>query len=158
MEETRLLTIDGSTQKSGVALFINGKYNKHVLLDFSKDKNMDSRFEEMSKSLWDNLSNNNPDVVYMEEVYSARDPRTSKFLSRLQGVVYSWCMNNNCEFNTITPSSWRKQLEFHQGKGVKRIQLKEQSIKYVLEHYDLKVNDDEADAICIGDAVIKKYS
>lgn len=158
MEETRLITIDGSTQKSGVALFINGKYNKHVLLDFSKDKNMDSRFEEMSKSLWDNLSNNNPDVVYMEEVYSARDPRTSKFLSRLQGVVYSWCMNNNCEFNTITPSSWRKQLEFHQGKGVKRIQLKEQSIKYVLEHYDLKVNDDEADAICIGDAVIKKYS
>ena len=158
MEETRLITIDGSTQKSGVALFINGKYNKHVLLDFSKDKNMDSRFEEMSKSLWDNLSNNNPDVVYMEEVYSARDPRTSKFLSRLQGVVYSWCMNNNCEFNTITPSSWRKQLEFHQVKGVKRIQLKEQSIKYVLEHYDLKVNDDEADAICIGDAVIKKYS
>lgn len=46
---------------------------------------------------------------------------------------------------------------FSQGKNVKRDQLKEQSVHYVLENYNLNVGDDEADAICIGDAVMKIY-
>ena len=35
--------------------------------------------------------------------------------------------------------------------------LKEQSIQYVLDNFGLTVNDDEADAICIADAVIKLF-
>lgn len=111
----------------------------------------------MSRDIWRFLDVYIPNIVYVEETYSARNPKTTKILTRLQGVVYAWCMNNGCDFNTITPSSWRKQLSFKQGKGVKRKKLKEQSIKYVLDKYDLKVNDDIADAICIGDAVLKKF-
>ena len=44
-----------------------------------------------------------------------------------------------------------------QGRNVKRDQLKEQSVKYVLDHYNFNVGDDEADAICIGDAVLKMF-
>ena len=66
-------------------------------------------------------------------------------------------MNHGCEFNTIRPTSWRKQLSFSQGKNIKRDQLKEQSVKYVSDNYGLNVGDDEADAICIADAVIKLY-
>lgn len=156
--ETRLVTIDGSTQKSGIAYFCNGKYVEHVLLDFSKDKNMENRFESMSKEIWKKLDEYRPNIIYIEETYMANNPQTSKILTRLQGVVYAWCLNNDCEFNTIRPTQWRKLLNFQQGKNVKREQLKKQSLQYVLENYRLEVTDDEADAICIADAVIKMFS
>lgn len=117
---------------------------------------MDSRFKSMAKGLWDFLDTHKPCIVYIEETYTARNPQTTKFLTRLQGVVYAWCMNNNCDFNTILPSQWRKNLNIKQSK-MKREQLKEQSVKYILDNYNLEVTDDEADAICIADAVIKMY-
>ena len=155
--ETRLVTIDGSTQKSGIAYFCNGKYVEHCLLDFSKNKNMENRFESMSKEIWKRLDKYRPNIIYIEETYMANNPQTSKILTRLQGVVYAWCLNNDCEFNTIRPTQWRKLLNFQQGKNVKREQLKNQSLQYVLENYRLEVTDDESDAICIADAVIKMF-
>lgn len=154
----KLITIDGSTKKTGIAYFCNGKYKAHHLLDFEKDKNIDSRFESMSKGIWAILNTYNPNVVYMEETYTARNPQTTKVLTRLQGVVYAWCMNNGCEFNTIRPTQWRKWLNFTQNKNVKREQLKKQSMQYVIDNYGLEVTDDEADAICIADAVLKMFS
>ena len=154
----KLVTIDGSTQKTGIAYFCNGKYVEHVLLDFSKDKNMENRFESMSKEIWKKLDDYIPNIIYIEETYMANNPQTSKILTRLQGVVYAWCINNACEFNTIRPTQWRKQLNFQQGKNVKREQLKIQSIEYIKNNYGLEVTDDEADAICIADAVVKMYS
>lgn len=111
----------------------------------------------MSHAIWNLLENICPDIIYIEETYTSVNPQTTKVLTRLQGIVYAWCMNHECEFNTIRPSLWRKQLSFVQGKGIKRNQLKEQSIQYVSDHYNLNVGDDEADAICIGDAVLKMF-
>lgn len=153
--DIKLLTIDGSTQKTGIAYFCNCEYVEHILLDYSKDKNVKTRFESMSRGILNTLNKYIPNIIYIEETYMANNPQTSKILTRLQGVVYAWCLDNECEFNTITPTSWRKQLKFHQGKYIKRNQLKEQSIKYVLENYKLDVTNDEADAICIADAVMK---
>lgn len=155
--DVKLVTIDGSTQKTAITLFVNGEYREHTLLDFSKDKDMESRFKSMSKGMWVFLEESRPNIIYIEETYMSRNAQTMKILTRLQGVVYAWCMNNECEFNTILPSQWRKYLKFTQSRGTKRQQLKEQSIKYVLENYNLDVTDDEADAICIGDAVIKMF-
>lgn len=153
----KLLSIDSSSNKSGVAYFYNGKYKSHKLLDCSDDKNMDSRFEKMSLQLWDMLDTYKPNIVYVEETVVLRNAQTQRFLTRLQGVIYAWCMNNGCEFNTIRPTTWRKQLYFSQSRNVKRDKLKEQAIRYVFDKYRLRVGDDEADAICIGDAVVKLY-
>ena len=158
MDDIKLVSIDGSTQKTGIAYFCNGKYVEHILLDFSKDKNTENRFESMSKAIWQKLDEYRPNIIYIEETYMANNPQTSKILTRLQGVVYAWCMNNGCEFNTIRPTSWRKQLKFQQGKNVKREQLKKQSLQYVLDNYGLEVTDDESDAICIADAVVKMFN
>lgn len=157
MDDIKLVSIDGSTQKTGIAYFCNGKYVEHILLDFSKDKNMENRFESISKEIWKKLDDYRPNIIYIEETYMANNPQTSKILTRLQGVIYAWCINNACEFNTIRPTSWRKQLNFQQGKNVKREQLKKQSLQYVLDNYGLEVTDDESDAICIADAVIKMF-
>ena len=153
--KNKLIAIDGSTQKSGIAYFMCEKFISCDLLDFSKNKIIVSRFNTMSKGLWKTLNEYKPNIVYMEETYTSRNPQTAKFLTRLQGIVYSWCMNNECEFHTIAPAKWRKTLKFKQGGNVKREQLKKQSIDYVWETYKIEVDDDQADAVCIGDAAIK---
>ena len=117
------------------------------LLDYSKNKDMENRFESMSKGIWDILNTYRPNIIYIEETYMSNNAQTMKILTRLQGVVYAWCMNNGCEFNAIRPTSWRRQLKFQQGKNVKREQLKKQSLQYVLDNYGLEVTDDESDAI-----------
>ncbi len=153
----KLITIDGSTKKTGIACFRDGKYENHYLLDYSKDKNMENRFEEMTKGIWKILDNYNPNIIYIEETYMANNPKTMRILTRLQGVVYAWAINNDCEFNTITPVCWREQLSFFQGSKVKREELKRQSVEYIKNKYDIIVTDDEADAICIADAVLKIF-
>lgn len=144
--------------KTGIAYFCDGEYKTHHLLDFSKNKNMEDRFESMSKGIWEILDKYRPNIIYIEETYMANNAQTMKILTRLQGVVYAWCFNNKCEFNTIKPTSWRKLLNFAQGKNIKRTELKKQSVKYILDNYNLEVTDDEADALCIADAIIKKFS
>lgn len=143
--------------KTGLAYFCNGKYKAHHLLDYSKDKNMENRFESMSKGIWNVLNEYRPNIIYIEETYMGNNPKTMRILTRLQGVVYAWTMNHGCEFNTVTPTQWRKWIGFKQSKGIKRDELKAQSVKYILENYELNVTDDEADAICIADAIMKMF-
>lgn len=118
---------------------------------------MEQRFSGMSNKVWSALQLTKPDIVYVEETVVVRNAQTQRFLTRLQGVIYAWCMLNGCDFNTIRPTQWRAALGMSQGKNVKRQQLKDQSIQYVFKKYGLCVTDDEADAICIGDAVIELY-
>ena len=44
------------------------------------------------------------------------------------------------------------------GRGIKRASLKEADIAFVEETFGITVNDDEADAICIGFAHNKEVS
>lgn len=159
MEEIkcRMITIDSSSKKSGIAIFDNGKYVKHILLDYEKIKDMETRFLKMSNELINLIKLYKPDIIYIEEVVVNRNMHTMRFLFRLLGVIYGYCLTADCEFNTIRPTEFRSELEFKQGSKVEREQLKQQAIDYVKKEFNLDVNDDEADAICIGLAVIKKF-
>ena len=150
-----LVSIDGSTKKTGISHFLDGEYVNHYLLDYSKDKDAENRFGVMSLGIWGILDEIRPNIIYIEETYMHNNAQTMKTLTRLQGVVYAWCINNDCSFNTITPKAWRKLLDFNQGKEVKREQAKMQSIEYVKNNYNMIVSDDEADAICISAAICK---
>ena len=109
-------------------------------------------------TLLNTLNEIKPNIIYIEETVVLRNAQTQRFLTRLQGVVYAWCIQNNCEFNTIRPSSWRKAINLKQNKNIKREQLKQEAIDYVKEKYNIEVNDDIADAICIGDAVLNLFN
>ena len=157
MKITKLITIDSSTNKSGIGYYENGNFINYELLDFSYDKVLLSRYKKMTLGIWELLEKYDPDIVYIEEMVVVKNAHTQRFLTRLQGAICMWCDLHNCEFNTIRPTSWRKQLNFSQGSKVKRDQLKQQSIQYVKDNYGLAVNDDIADALCIGSAVLKMF-
>jgi len=151
-----MVCIDSATKKTGLAIFDNGQLTENKLLDYSYDKNMDSRFKKMSNAIIDYLCNLDPDIIYIEETVVNRNVAVQRFLTRLQGVVYGYCIMNDCEFNVIRPSEWRKLAGLDQSKN-KREELKKSAIEMVAKEFNINVSDDVAEAILIGKAAINRF-
>lgn len=154
-----MVSLDCSTRCTGMAVWENDKYKTSHVIDLSKNKDIDKRIIEMSKLLWSGLDYYSPTSVYIEDTYCGGNPDTQKKLNRVQGVVFSWCLQNNAQFVLLAPSTWRKYIpDFPNGKSVKRPIQKAFSVQYVSEHYDTltdTLTDDESDAILIGEAAIR---
>lgn len=75
-------------------------------------------------------------------------------LARLQGIIMGFCDMLNIPYTVYLPSQWRKVLGFKQGR-VTRENLKQQAIDLVRDTYNLSVQTDEADALCIAMAYLK---
>ena len=157
MNDCKMVSIDASTKKTAIALFVNGKLENIKLFDFSKIKDMDDRIDQMATEVYQYLMSIAPWVLYTEQTAVVRNANTQRALTRIQGVIYAFCLFNNCEFNTICPTEWRKRMGIAQGKKVKRQDLKEQAIQKVKEIHNMDVSDDEAEAILIGEAALTKY-
>ena len=94
----------------------------------------------------------------MEEVAQQSNALTLKLLARIQGIIIGFCAAHNIDTYIIEPSKWRSVLQFKQGAGVKRQELKTQSIEYINNTYNLDLSEDECESICINDAAHKIYS
>ena len=154
MKNNRIISIDSSTKKSAYAVFDDENYTMSELI-VCNEKDMDERFKNMSLNLLNILSNQKPNVVYIEDTVVPRNVQTQRFLTRLQGVVYAYCVMNGCEFQTIRPTVWRKLVGIIQGKK-KRDELKKAAIKLVMDKFGMIVSDDEAEAVLIVIAAIRQ--
>lgn len=155
--KTIMCSLDVSTNKTGFAVFQNGKYITSVLLDHSQNKDIESRSVEMAQDIIKHLEKYAPTIVSIEDTYCGGNAASMKKLTRLQGVVLGWCLCNKTDFNLYLPSSWRKEFG-NLFKGRKRNECKTIAIKYVKDNLGIEVNDDEAEAILIGVATVKKYN
>lgn len=149
----KILTLDLSTKSSGYAIGTEEKLQNHGFFSFSH-KDPRKRIIQMREAISTLIKNNKIDKIIMEEVRPEYNSHTMKVLMWLQAVIVIAAYEINpqiqCEF--IGASSWRAQLKIKQGKGIKREVLKPQDIQYVKNKYNITVNDDQADAICIFDA------
>lgn len=148
-----ILALDLSTKQSGYALGMDGELEKHGFISASNN-NPIKRIIKMRDQITKILKIYNIKKIIMEQVRPEYNSHTMKVLMWLQAAIviaaYEIDPQIQCEF--IGASSWRAQLKIKQGRGVKRNQLKPQDIQYVKNKYNIQVNDDEADAICIFDA------
>lgn len=154
----KILAFDQSTKKTGWAIFRDQDLTKCELIDCDNSKlSPAERFEKMCRAVQDVIDMVKPDFVVMEEVAMQTNAHALITLSRLQGVIISACFQSKIEFYIYPPSSWRKELGFQQGKGHSRKDLKKQAIAYCKEHHGVDLDEDRADAVCIGDAFTKTY-
>ena len=154
----KLLAFDPSLKLSGRRLFEDNKYSCSGVIDKSKIKDSDRRIGEMGLKICEKIQELKPDCVIIENVQQQAGVATVILLSRLQGFILGWCYAHNIRIEIIGPSQWRSTLSFRQGAGVKRKELKAQSIEYVKSNYGLDVSEDEAESICINDGARIKYS
>lgn len=153
----KILSLDLSTKSSGFAIGQDGSLQAHGCITASS-RDVIKRIIKMREQLSRIIKDNQVDKVIMEEVYPQYNSHTNKILMWLQAVItisiYQINPKIECEF--IGANQWRAALKIKQGRGIKRPQLKPQDIKYVQNKYGIKVNDDQADAICIFDAYWEK--
>ena len=64
-------------------------------------------------------------------------------------------INPKVEQEVLVASTWRSRIGIHTGRGIKRHQLKQADIEYVLNKYGISANDYVCDAICLKDAYFK---
>ncbi len=154
----RLLSLDLSTKSSGWCVGQDGNLESHGCISASS-RDVIKRIIKMRDQLSKIVKNNKIDKIIMEEVRPEYNSHTNKVLMWLQAVIVvaTYEVNPKIEYEFIGASEWRAALKIKQGRGVKREALKPQDIQYVESKYGLKVNDDEADAICIFDAYWEKF-
>lgn len=159
MDGTRTVSIDSSSRKTGMALFIDGKLEEYQLIDLSTSKEpADARINVMGRNMLLLLSHWNPEIIYIEEPQGhGCNLKLVNMLCQIIGIVRGWCIDHKAYFEIVPPSVWRKYLGMSQGNK-KREELKSESIRIVKEKYGIDVNDDTADAINIGNAMINRYS
>lgn len=145
----KVLALDTSSNKTGWALFINGKYSESGVIDLHKHKNSEERIKGMCLSITSLIFDKSPNVVVIEQLPSTRNADTTRKLSRIIGAVFYYCISNNIEYSEMPCSTWRRLVGIENSK---RSKAKADSMNHVLQKYKLDINDDEADAINICEA------
>lgn len=151
----RLCGIDSSSRFTAISLFINGEYETYRLIDLHKVQDSDQRIDRMILAIYETLDAYNPEIIYQEFTWVARNPKTALLLTIIVGAVKGWAVSHDCEFKEIAPSAWRKILGLNEYKD-NRKELKQKAINYIEETIGLTPEtDDVADAVCIGFAGCK---
>ena len=152
------LALDPSTKSTGWAIFDNQSLIKSGCITASSP-NLYSRIDKMIKEISALFLTYQITNVAIEDVIpeDVRHNQTIfKALIYLQGFILHE-INNHSSVKTIkfyTTSEWRKLCGIHTGRGVKRESLKPADKAFVKNQFNVSVNDDEADAICIGFAFV----
>ena len=155
----KILSLDLSTKSTGWCIGQNESIIAHGCITASS-KDVMKRIIKMRDELSKIIKDNKIQKIIMQQVRPDFNSHTGKILMWLQGIVAmaAYEINPTIEWDFIGASTWRAALKIKQGRGVKRNDLKPQDIQYVKNKYNITVNDDEADAICIFDAYNEKFN
>lgn len=153
----KILTLDLSTKSSGYCFGQDTIFKQHGCITASS-RVVEQRIIKMRDQVITLICRYNPDKIIMEQVRPQVNSHTNKVLMWLQGiiVVAAYECKKSIQIQFIGASEWRAAIKIKQGRGVKRQQVKTFDIQYVKDKYNITVNDDEADAICIFDSYWQK--
>ena len=158
-----VLALDLSTKSSGYAVFDDTGLVKWGCLTASS-KNAIERIQtiiiKLDKEVLQKYSINK---VILEEVrpenqYGVGNQHTHKVLMWLQAAL-EFLLYDKYSYITTTyvyPNEWRKKCGIKTGAGIRRNELKVADINFVYNNYNIRVNDDIADAIAIGHSFLNK--
>lgn len=147
-----ILGIDPSTKASGIAVFKDNELIHYECIT-AGSASLYKRIDKMIEGLRRIITEFKVQYVYIEDVYP-EDVRNNiqiyKVLTYLQGFILHLLDEYNLEYTFFTASEWRAKCGIHTGRGVKRESLKSKDIAFVKNQFDIEVNDDVADAVCIA--------
>ena len=153
----KTVAIDGASRKTGMALFNDGQLVDYLLIDLSKyNGDTNQRMIEMARQItaqiatWYDVAQ-----IYIEEPNKGQVSNVGvyRIISEIIGMVKFWADQWHIPVEEVKPSVWRKHCGINQG-GKKRDELKSESVTFVKKTFGIDVGDDEADAICLGIAMM----
>lgn len=152
------IALDLSTKSTGCAIFEGEELKEwHCITAASTD--VIQRIKKITLELQKIITKyKNIQALVIEEVRpedgktSSKNLHTQKVLMWLQASVIFMLhdISPKTEIIYMYPSEWRKRCNIHTGRGIKRESLKTEDILFVKNTYNITVNDDVADACCLG--------
>lgn len=155
----KTLAIDASTKSSGVAIFQQGKLIHYQCITDNQYNSFD-RITHMTQRLVSLCKKYTPTDIIMQDVLPQdvkHNQNVYKALIYLQASIVLAFHKIGYKINFYTASHWRKLCKIKTGPGIKRERLKQASVNLVSQVYNIKVNDDISDAICLGMAYIIQH-
>ena len=153
----RVISLDQSSIRTGVAVFDNSNLIHHGVIDLHKEKDADLRTKEMCKEIRQLVKKYCPNCIVLEDVNLRNGSvRTVIMLARLSGNIQEMGFEANIPIVFYSPSTWRRIAGIKMGREIKREQLKQAAIDMVYTTYGFKCGDDEAEAIIEGLAYLKE--
>lgn len=149
----RVMGLDQSSNISGICVLEDGQLVFYCKIDLSKNKDVPNRIKHMFLEIAKLIEQYKPDLLVVEAVQQQNSPKTSMMLSQLQGGLICYAYEHGIPVVSPLPVQWRSNLSYLQGKGVKREQLKQQSIEYVKSRFGIVCSEDECEAIAIACAM-----
>ena len=146
----KICGIDASSNKTGIAIFEDGKYIEHTLIDLHKIKDTDRRVTKMMVEICKYIKEKKPDKIIMEKSIMKSNIAALQILSNIAGAVMLYAATKGIDLEFVYPVEWRKIIGLQQSMKVKREVLKEEAIRAVKQEYDMDVTDDEAEALLIA--------
>lgn len=152
----KLLSLDQASHTTGYAIY---KDDKPIVISHfnAKGKDIAERLVSIRQTILKLIVDNDIDTVAFEDIQLqnniVQNVKTFKMLAEVFGVVQETLQEIGIEYYIIPPMVWKSTIGIA-GKG--REKEKSLAQKWVMENYDIKCTEDEADAVCLGHHVIKK--
>lgn len=149
----RTLALDQATKVTGYAIFDNTKLIKYGTFSTSSDDDIE-RMSMMRTWLTSMITSWKPDYIGIEGIQFQEEGGGQRMgitvfqtLARLQGILMMVCHDAKIPFEICPTNTWRHSCGV---KGKTRTDKKRSTQLLVKQWYDIKVSEDEADAIGIG--------
>ena len=154
-----ILALDPSSKSTGWSIFNNDSLVTYGVIT-AGSTNLFHRIDKMVEEINKIIIEYKPTEVVLEDVIPAdvkHNNNVFNALKYLQGyILHTLDDNKIIDITFYTSSEWRSKCGIGTGPGIKRGSLKPQDIAFVKKYYNKNVNDDIADAICIGYAYTHK--
>lgn len=146
----KVLGLDTSTTSTGYAVIDTEtkKIISYGTIKTPKENDIFDKIIYIEDHIKQIVKSKEIEFVIVEDLAVTRSAITTKVLAGLLYHLLVEFRKRDLLVVQVRPSEWRS---FCNIKGKYRKELKENTIKHIQERYDLNVNDDEADAICIAE-------
>lgn len=154
------LSLDQALQTTGWAIFKDTKLLHHGKFTTPANKPIDERLGWIWGTLNDFKFKTTEDIdyVFFEGIQNQGNAETFKKLAYCQAAILLWCYWSGLKYTILPPSHWRSILKSNYDIkfGRSRTEQKKKAQELVKQIYNIDVNEDEADAICLGLAGIQE--
>ena len=156
---SNLLALDQSSHITGYAIFKNDK--PIVISHFSaKGNDLGERLQYIREKVISLIDEYEIDEVAFEDIQlqsingnKELGIKIFKMLAEVFGVLHELMEELDMKYTIVPPVTWKASFKFA-GKG--RAAEKKMAQQYILDTYEIRCTEDEADATCIGAHIIKK--
>lgn len=144
----RILGLDTSTTSTGYAVLDNNKLISYGTIKTPTKADLLDKIIYIEEHIKQIIKAKEVEFIVIEDLAVTRSASTTKALSGLLYDLLVEFRKKELLVVQVRPSEWRSKCSI-KGKG--RQELKNNAINHVKTVYNIDVNDDEADAICIAE-------